>query len=102
MMLMTERGEDILADLHLTLLSIGRPDYRFSAVLDADNRRHWLAMDRADSKTIVVGCLDEMLAKLGKPGPATPGALPAAVQAEGGSRFPGDVLACQTQGHTPS
>jgi hypothetical protein len=82
MMLITERDEDILADLHLTFLGIGCPAYRFAAVLDTDNQRHWLAMRRTGSHAIIASCPEELLAILGRSSLSPQADLPAKAHRE--------------------
>ena len=67
MILMTERDEEILADLHLTLLRIACPEFEFTVVLHPASRYHWLAMRKSDSHIIIAPGPAELLAMLGTP-----------------------------------
>lgn len=68
MRLVTECREEILADLHLALLRIAHPEFRFTAELRPPGRYHWVAVRRtlaAGLHTVVTDDLDELLAVLG-------------------------------------
>lgn len=71
MRLLSERNEDILADVHLTLLRIAYPGFRFTLERRRTGRLCWVAVRRdiltAGVHTIVTGSLDELLAALGPP-----------------------------------
>jgi hypothetical protein len=71
MRLLSERSEDILADVHLTLLRIAYPGFRFTMHRRRHGRLRWVAVRRdiltAGVHTIVTGSLDELLAALHPP-----------------------------------
>lgn len=70
MKLIDERPEDILADMHLALLRIVYPGYRFTTDLRRTGRRYWTAVRRnlvAGLHAVVTDDLDELLAVLGPP-----------------------------------
>lgn len=74
MRLLTERSEDTLADVHLTLLRIVYPGFRFALERRRAGRLCWIAVRRdiltAGLHTIVTDNLDELLAALGPPDPS--------------------------------
>jgi hypothetical protein len=71
MRLLGERSEDIMADVHLTLLRIAYPAFRFTVHRRRDGRPRWVAVRRDiltfGMHTIVTGSLDELLAALDPP-----------------------------------
>lgn len=71
MKLMTERPEDTVADIHLTLLRVVYPGFRFSLEFRRNGRLRWVAVRRdilvAGLHTVMTDDLDELLAALGAP-----------------------------------
>jgi len=68
MRFITECREEILADLHLTLLRIVYREFRFSVEVRQTGRRHWVAVRRniaAGLYAVVTDDLNELLAVLG-------------------------------------
>lgn len=70
MKLIAERPQDILADVHLTLLRIAYPDYRFTTSPHRHGEHHWTAVRRnlaPGLHAVITADLDELLAVLGPP-----------------------------------
>lgn len=68
MRLITEGREEILADVHLTLLRIVYQEFRFTVELRQTGQRRWVAARRniaAGLYAVVTDDLDELLAVLG-------------------------------------